>query len=141
MHKYPVGRGEWNKWLAGYAARAAHGSRYGLSQVCGLYPSLTPVRHPANRGGDKERAKYWGVAYEPVSRAAVYARDGWRCGICRNSINRHAKKPDPMRASLDHIEPMSLGGPHLYVNVQATHLRCNLKKSASGCGDQLALIG
>jgi hypothetical protein len=141
LYKYPTGRGEWNKWLAGYAAIAANGSRFGVSRVRELYTSIPSPTHPAANGGDKQRAAYWGVEYEDICRRTVYERDGWRCGICRQPISQDAKYPAPGFATLDHIEPMSLGGPHLYVNVQAAHLRCNVKKSRTGCGDQLALMG
>jgi 5-methylcytosine-specific restriction endonuclease McrA len=33
-----------------------------------------------------------------------------------------------MRASVDHIVPLSLGGPHTLDNAQLAHLRCNAIK-------------
>lgn len=78
---------------------------------------------------------------ELINRTKVFNRDGWNCGICRKPINRRLKPPHPMSASLDHIQPMSHGGNHTYVNVQAAHHICNSLKSNRGSGDQLALIG
>ena len=81
-------------------------------------------------GGDyRERAKRYGVRYEPVSRLKVYERDGWRCGICSEPIDRDLEHPDPRSVSLDHIVPLSLGGPHIAGNCQPAHLRCNIMKS------------
>lgn len=96
------------------------------------------ARHNAF-GGDRARAVRFGVEYEVVSRIVVYERDGWRCGICRRRIRRTLRHPHPQSASLDHIVPMSLGGPHTYVNCQAAHLVCNLSKAAGGT-DQMRLF-
>jgi 5-methylcytosine-specific restriction endonuclease McrA len=71
----------------------------------------------------------------------VYERDGWTCGICLKRINKRAKYPNPLSPSLDHIIPMSRGGGHQYVNVQAAHLRCNIEKGKQSKGEQLLLIG
>lgn len=80
---------------------------------------------PWAQGGDyKRRARRWGVAYEPINRLVVFRRDGWLCGICGDPVARED-------ASLDHVIPMSLGGPHLYSNVQCSHLLCNVRKAAS----------
>lgn len=89
----------------------------------------------------RHRARHHGVEYEPVNRAKVYERDNWLCGICGLKVDKRLKYPHLMSASLDHVIPVSLGGGHLYVNVQCSHLVCNRRKSNTGSGDQLALIG
>lgn len=53
------------------------------------------------------------------------------CGICGDWIDPSVEYPDPMSKSLDHIVPLARGGAHCIENVQAAHLRCNLKKGAS----------
>lgn len=78
--------------------------------------------------GFRDRAEHYGVAYEPIPKHAVYERDNWICGICHQKVEPDLKYPDPMSASLDHRIPMSRGGPHLYSNVQCSHLRCNMTK-------------
>lgn len=95
----------------------------------------------SNKQNDRERAKNYGVKYEPINRLKVYERDNWRCGICKQRIDKRIQYPHPMSASLDHVIPMSLGGGHLYSNVQCSHWICNVRKSNTGFGDQLALIG
>jgi hypothetical protein len=79
----------------------------------------------------KRRAIQYGVEYELIDKNKVYERDGWVCGICSGDVDRSLKFPDPMSASLDHIIPMSLGGPHIEVNTQCAHLKCNLEKGAA----------
>lgn len=78
---------------------------------------------------------------EAIDRDEIGDRDGWRCGLCRQKVNRDLPYPHPRSPSLDHIEPLSLGGKHTRLNVQITHLGCNLAKSNKGGGEQLLLIG
>lgn len=94
-----------------------------------------------DRGHHRKRAVQFGVAYEPINPKRVYDRDRWVCGICGERVDPSQKWPNQMCASLDHVVPMSLGGGHLYVNVQCAHWICNVIKSNRGAGDQLALIG
>lgn len=89
----------------------------------------------------RKRARYFGVAFERVDPAIVHARDAWRCGICGGRVDRRCKSPHPRSATIDHVVPMSLGGGHTYQNVQSAHWQCNVRKAATGVGDQLALIG
>lgn len=89
----------------------------------------------------RTRARRFGVEYEPINRMKVFWRDRWRCGICRDKIDRRLKHPHPMSATLDHIVPMSEGGPHRYENVQAAHWLCNVSKGNGSAGEQLLLIG
>ena len=79
----------------------------------------------ANEGSGrfKARARRFGVTYEPINRFDVFERDGWLCGICGGPVSRED-------ASIDHILPISKGGPHTLENVQCAHLLCNSKKGA-----------
>lgn len=88
--------------------------------------------------GDRERAEYWGVAYEPIDRPTIYNHDKWICQLCHEQVDPKLKLPDQMCASLDHIIPMSRGGPHLYTNVQLAHLLCNMFKGNRGDYHELA---
>ena len=53
----------------------------------------------------------------PLSRRAVFARDGHRCQYC----NRAAE-------NIDHVVPRSRGGPHTWDNVVASCRACNARK-------------
>jgi HNH endonuclease len=77
----------------------------------------------------RARARRYGVQHQHVNKLQVYERDEWRCGLCGDPVDREAKWPSAMSASLDHIVPMSAGGSHMYENVQCAHLRCNLIKN------------
>lgn len=78
---------------------------------------------------DRKRALRFGVDYEYINRIKVYRRDNWTCGICAEPIHPDCAYPSKDSASLDHVIPISRGGPHLYSNVQAAHLGCNIAKS------------
>jgi 5-methylcytosine-specific restriction endonuclease McrA len=88
----------------------------------------------------RKRARKFGVAYEPVDKRKVFTRDNWRCGICREKVDKRLRWPHQMAASLDHVVPLSRGGSHTYANTQCAHSRCNSAKSNGGHGEQLALI-
>lgn len=79
--------------------------------------------------------------YEVFRDIEIFERDRWRCGICEKRINKRLRYPHPMSASLDHVVPVSQGGPHLRSNVRASHLRCNVSRGNRGGNEQLALVG
>ena len=54
----------------------------------------------------------------PLTRKAVFARDGGRCVYC-----------DAPATSLDHVIPKSRGGPHTWDNVVSACGRCNHEKA------------
>jgi 5-methylcytosine-specific restriction endonuclease McrA len=56
-------------------------------------------------------------AQAPLTRRAVFARDGWSCQYCGAAAE-----------NLDHIVPRSRGGEHSWENVVAACRRCNSKK-------------
>lgn len=87
------------------------------------------------------RARMRGAEAEVVDRDRVGDRDGWKCGICHRRINRSLAYPHPRSPSLDHVIPISEGGPHTYANSRISHLSCNLARSNRGGDEQLALIG
>lgn len=56
-------------------------------------------------------------AQAPLTRRAVFARDGWTCQYCGAPAE-----------NLDHVIPRSKGGEHTWENVVAACRRCNSKK-------------
>lgn len=70
---------------------------------------------------------------EPVDIKQVAIRDGWRCHICKRKVSTKTW-------SLDHLIPVSYGGPHTYANVALAHHRCNTLRSNTGPA-QLLLVG
>lgn len=80
--------------------------------------------------GHRGRAQRYGVEFAYFKDSEIFERDGWACKLCSHPINKALKWPNPWSPSLDHIVPMSLGGPHVPGNVQCAHLRCNILKGA-----------
>lgn len=80
------------------------------------------VREYARRGQHVRRARLADAPYEHIDHAEVFARDEGVCGICGNAV-------DPANWHLDHIQPIALGGGHVYANVRVTHPFCNIARS------------
>jgi 5-methylcytosine-specific restriction endonuclease McrA len=60
----------------------------------------------------------------PLTRRAVFARDGGRCVYCNAPAT-----------SLDHVIPKSRGGPHSWDNVVSACARCNHVKADRGIAE------
>lgn len=92
----------------------------------------------------RARCKKYGVPHVyGITREKVMARDGWKCGICGERIKRKRPYPHPEYGSIDHIIPLSCDGSpgHVWTNVQAAHLGCNVDKGAGvAAADQLRLL-
>ncbi|HEX9817090.1 MAG TPA: HNH endonuclease [Candidatus Thermoplasmatota archaeon] len=52
-------------------------------------------------------------------------RDAWQCKLCGQPVDPLLPFDDPMRPSLDHIVPKSLGGTNARHNLRLTHHVCN----------------
>jgi 5-methylcytosine-specific restriction endonuclease McrA len=66
-----------------------------------------------------------GASRESIDLAKIAERDGWRCHICKRKVTRRTW-------SLDHLIPLSDGGPHTHANVALAHRLCNAKRGAHG---------
>lgn len=61
-----------------------------------------------------------------VFRALLLERQGGLCGICDEPASVD-------EANIDHIVPVSRGGPTALVNLRATHIECNAWRSNHEC--------
>src|SRR3990167_759572 len=73
------------------------------------------IRQLALAAADRRRARISNVPHEPIDRIEIAVRDNWRCHIC-------GKRVVQANMSLDHLIPISRGGPHLKANVALAHL-------------------
>lgn len=70
-----------------------------------------------------------GVNAELISPLEVFERDVWLCQLCGTEVAAGLRWPEKLSPSIDHIVPLSLGGPHVLGNVQLAHLVCNMRKN------------
>lgn len=82
-----------------------------------------PDRYRSQRvaTSQRRRARLAAVQQEPIDRDVVYQRDGGLCGICGGGVTRSDQ-------SIDHIVPLSKGGPHTYANLRLAHVNCNKRR-------------
>lgn len=86
----------------------------------------------------KRRCQKGMVVCESVVPERVFERDKWRCQICGCNTHKELRGTiAPNAPELDHIIPLSLGGPHTVKNAQCLCRECNRKKGATYDG-QLA---
>lgn len=82
--------------------------------------------------GHRKRAREHGVAYEPgITLRKLIERDGNVCQICGEPCDCNDLRwgySGPLYPSIDHIKPISKGGPHTWDNVQLAHVICNSTK-------------
>lgn len=88
----------------------------------------------------RRRARQAAAVYEKVDRVEVFERDGWVCQLCGDPVDREATTRTAMSATLDHIIPVSRGGPHTMGNLQCAHFRCNLRKANHHPGEGGVLV-
>lgn len=91
----------------------------------------------------RRRAVERSVEAERFLDTEVFDRDGWRCQLCGRKVNPTYRNPHPWSPSLDHVIPISEGGPHTRANTQLTHFRCNIQKHnrLTADGEQLRVVG
>lgn len=79
----------------------------------------------------RRRAVVRGADVERIATTAVGNRDGWICGICHYPVGRTVPFRHPSYPSVDHILPLSMGGPHTLDNVRIAHMACNVRRGAA----------
>lgn len=77
------------------------------------------ARLNATRGGQQAKRRL---------AARLLERYGGRCGICHLAIDLELRCPHPLSLTLDHIHPLSAGGPDTEGNLWPAHRRCNEEK-------------
>src|SRR3546814_641185 len=95
---------------ATFAPEYGNKRRHFCSAAC-LRRSMSRVKRKL------ERARLRTAKVEAVDPIKVFDRDGWRCHLCRRKTPRRLRGTYDARApELDHIQPLSCGGDHIYAN-------------------------
>lgn len=71
-------------------------------------------------------------------------RDGPACAICHKPIDTtlpSGPRGNPLGPSIDHVIPVSHGGPDTLANLRLAHWRCNNARGNRGGNEQLRLVG
>lgn len=127
------------------------GTKGNFQHVCKTCTDERKRENKARREGMRRGTALSGY----VGRISVFKRDGWRCQSCgcdtpralMGTLNDNAPE-------LDHIVPLSAGGPHTQGNTQCLCRVCNILKGAMpmrdftewnlgrppGCGERLAVF-
>ena len=91
-------------------------------------------------GKSTRRARKRGAHHVPYRRIDIFIRDDWRCHICGKRTRRDVRAVHALAPTIDHLVPLSKGGPDSPENVACAHFVCNAVKSDRG-GAQLLLVG
>ena len=126
--KSDEGKAHLRKVWASDERKAYKRGRYNLPEVAALrkaslerYYSKEEARQKARDRAKNRRALLRGAFVEYVEATAVLRRGNGLCGICGDPVN-------PYDFEVDHIVPLSRGGPHSYANTQPSHPTCNARK-------------
>lgn len=88
--------------------------------------SCARKRNPSKH---RKRCKKHGTHFNPHVRSMeVFKRDNWRCQLCFKKVSASVPNNHHLRATVDHIKPISRGGDHDWSNVQCLCRNCNTKK-------------
>jgi 5-methylcytosine-specific restriction endonuclease McrA len=77
------------------------------------------LRAPRRRRAARLRA----AERDGYRRAAIFARDGWRCWLCGRAL-------DEDTATIDHVVAIAVGGSDTAANVRAACGECNSRRGA-----------
>ena len=102
--------------------------------ACILAAAPGNLRARRQRGRQARRAALAAVESEPYTLADIAGRDGWDCWLCGEGVDPEARWPDRQCASVDHVVPLSLGGPDVLANVRLAHWYCNTLRGVRPAG-------
>jgi 5-methylcytosine-specific restriction endonuclease McrA len=94
-----------------------------------LTPEFRASRNRIWRDKNRRRqALKLGLPTERYTTEEIAERDGFICGLCEEPVDMTLSGRNLRGPTIDHIIPISKGGPDTRVNVQLAHLRCNIIK-------------
>lgn len=77
----------------------------------------------------RRRARKFGGEFESFLPREIFDRDKWICYLCGRICRDDFPAADS--ATLDHVIPLSAGGPHTVANCKTACFECNIQKGAS----------
>ena len=84
-----------------------------------------------------KRRALWFHKLRGLNITKLMARDGDRCAICREPLNRKIKdRYDPFYVTFDHRVPVSAGGLSTLDNLQLAHRFCNQERGNAPWTDE-----
>ena len=84
--------------------------------------------HVKRQASRRRRSLLQNAISEKYSDPDIADHCGWICGICGKPIDPDLKWPDLMSFQIDHVWPISKGGPDIRINVRPSHQTCNASK-------------
>jgi len=119
-----------------------YGCKPGGSPVCTSCRGEAKRQYKRETGRNHQaRARHYGVERRYFNPLRIFERDQWKCHICGVKTPKRLKGTiKPNAPELDHIVPLSAGGPHTQANVACACRRCNGLKGARPLG-QMLLFG
>lgn len=119
-----------------------HRRNSSVCEPCAADRAIAAERERSRRKNHRRRAagKVRHVIHSRYTLSSIAERDGFRCHICRRLVKMSLSGMDPQGPTLDHLVPLSQGGPNDPSNLALAHRKCNLKRGTSG-EVQLRLVG
>jgi len=109
----------------------------GIKRFCEPCRLDRAARHWQRKNAVRRGASPFGPA---LSIAQLGARDGWRCHLCRGSVDSSLPYQHRMAGTRDHLIPVKDGGDDSPANLRLAHRSCNSRRGAGGTV-QLQLVG
>jgi 5-methylcytosine-specific restriction endonuclease McrA len=110
---------------------------HGTSGSCEKCHSKNFNKKRKRRGPEGQRAP----TRSKVKIRELCKQQKWKCSLCGKLLEQQHPKNHPMRITVDHVIPVSLGGSHDLHNLAAAHRICNIKKGNRSLGpEQLRMI-
>lgn len=85
-----------------------------------------------DRNRDKNRQRRLKGRGGGYKLADIAARDGYCCHICRKPVDMSLPGTHKRGPTIDHLIPLSQGGPDTEANVALAHRSCNCARGARG---------
>lgn len=122
-------------WASGPCAHC------GEQFTAGMWPGAHVPRYCSDRCDQRAASARHKSRQYGGHRERIYARDGYRCHLCRKPMAMDQRVPHPLAPTLDHLVPRVHGGTNDPANLASAHFLCNSIKGDRGGGEQLALVG